>query len=523
MATTSQGYKVNKHPIAQSFFVDAINGIYVTKIDLYFAAKDNNFPVNLQLRSMDNGYPSSTEIIPGTQVVVAGSSVNTSADATSATTFTFAEPVYLKGLTDYAIVLTADSKDYTVYVAETNEFLIGSTEKRVDRQPVLGSLFYSQNSTTFTAIQNQDLTFRLHQAKFRNTSGEIVLNNADVPRKLLYPNPITVTSGSSTVTVRHVNHGLQIGEDINITNIDSSGVGGISYNSLTGTRTITKTDWTGYQYTADSSADSDVIGGGNNVLSTKNIQYHIIYPHVQTLIPDNTSVDAGIKATTGKSFAGTETAFQKNSSYQSIVINTDNIGETTHLVANSNSETNELGANIKSLDLSIQLSTLDSNVSPMIDMQRTSASLIGHVIDKQDSAATSGFNVPINFVNETQPTGSSSASRHIMSPVILDQDAVGLKIITSVHRPSAADFLIYYRTATGDEVLSDKNWVYLPEETNNPSDENPNIFREYRYLAGGTGGNLSAFTQFQVKIVMRSTNSAKVPVFRDLRVIALSV
>lgn len=523
MAVNSQGYKVNKHPIAQSFFVDTLNGIYVTKVDLYFAVKDTNFPVNLQIRPMDNGTPSSSEIVPGTQVVVAGSNVNTSIDATTATTFSFPEPVFLKGLTDYAIVLTADSKDYSVYVAETNEFLLGSTEKRVDRQPVLGSLFYSQNGATFTAVQNQDLTFRLHKAKFRNTTGEIVLHNANLPKKLLYPNPISVTNGSSTVTVSHLNHGLQIGEDIDITNIDSAGVGGINYSSLTGTRTITKVDWTGYQYTADSSADSDVIGGGNNVLSTKNIPYHIIYPHVQTLIPKNTNVDTGIKATTGKSFAGTETAFQKSSSYSAIEINKDNISDFTQLIANANSETNELGSNIKSLDIAIQLSTLDSNVTPMIDMQRTSASLIGHIVDKQDSAATSGFNVPINYVDETEPTGSSSASRHIMTPVILDQDAVGLKIITSANRPSAADFLIYYRTATGDEVLSDKNWVYLPEETNNPSDENEFVFREYRYIAGGQGGNLPAFTQFQVKIVMRSTNSAKVPVFKDLRVIALSV
>jgi hypothetical protein len=523
MATTSQGYKINKHPIAQSFFVDAVNGIFVTKIDLYFAAKDNDFPVNLQLRTMDNGYPSSTEIIPGTQVIVPGSNISTSADATVATTFTFTEPVYLKGLTDYAIVLTADSKDYTVYVAETNEFLIGSTEKRVDRQPVLGSLFYSQNSTTFTAIQNQDLTFRLHQAKFRSSTGEAVLHNANLPRKLLYSDPIKVTSGSSTVTVRHINHGLQVGEDINITNIDSAGVGGISYANLTGTRTITKVDWTGYQYTAGANADSDVIGGGDYVLSTKNIPYHIIYPHVQSLVPKNTNIDAGIKATTGKSFAGSETSFQKASSYLSIDINKDNVAKFPYLIANSASETTELGANVKSLDISIQMSSSDSNVAPIVDMQRTSASLIGHIIDKQDSSATSGFNVPITYVDETQPTNGSSAGRHIMTPITLDQDAVGLKIITSAHRPSAADFLLYYRTATGDEILSDKNWVYLPEETNNPSDENSTVFREYRYLAGGLSGSLPAFTQFQIKIVMRSTNSAKVPVFGDLRVIALSV
>ena len=40
MAVTSQGYQVNKQPIAQSFFIDEPNGIYCTKVDLFFAAKD---------------------------------------------------------------------------------------------------------------------------------------------------------------------------------------------------------------------------------------------------------------------------------------------------------------------------------------------------------------------------------------------------------------------------------------------------------------------------------------------------
>jgi len=42
-------------------------------------------------------------------------------------------------------------------------------------------------------------------------------------------------------------------------------------------------------------------------------------------------------------------------------------------------------------------------------------------------------------------------------------------------------------------------------------------------LIGGLNGNVPAFTRFQLKIVMHSTNSAQVPSFRDLRVIALSV
>jgi len=523
MTTNSLGYKLSKNPIAQSFFIDELAGIYITKVDVYFAAKDTNFAVGLQIRPMENGTPSSSVIIPGSQVVVAGASVNTSTDATSATTFTFAEPVYLKGLTEYALVLTADSPDYKVYVAQINEFLLGSTEKRVDRQPVLGSLFYSQNGSTFTPIQDQDLTFKLYQAKFRDTSGEVRLYNAAVPKKLLRSNPIKVTSSSSSVRVLHINSGLQVGETVNISGVDSAGVGGISYASLVGDRTVTSVDWTGFRFTADSAADSDVIGGGSGVLTTKNIPYSVIYPSIQTLVPTGTGFVTGMKYTTGKSYAGTETAFQKSSTFSNIQINQNSYGPIPYLVVNEASETAELGSGVKSLEFAIEVGTIDSNVTPMIDMQRTSATLIGNLIDRQDSAASSGFNVPINFVDETTATGGSSASKYIMKKITLEEDAVGLKIILSANRPSTSDFIVYYRVGTGDEVLSDKSWIALSEETNNPSDEIETVFREYRYLAGGQAGNLDAFTQFQIKIVMRSTNEAKVARFKDLRVIALSV
>ena len=523
MATTSLGYKINKHPIAQSFFVDEVAGIYVTKVDLFFATKDSNFPVSVQIRPMDSGFPSGSEIIPGSQVVVAGSSVNTSANATAATTFAFDEPIYLKGLTDYAIVVTADSKDYEIYVAQTNEFLLGSTEKRVDRQPVLGSLFYSQNNVTFTTAQNQDLTFKLYQAKFTDTTGEAILHNAALPAKLLKINPINTTNASTTVRVDHVNHGLQVGEDITIAGVDSGGFAGIDESHLNGTRTITAVDWTGYTFVAGATANASTSGGGTNVTASKNIPFSVIYPHLQYIVPSNTALSAGIKATTGKSFAGTETSFQKQTSYVAVKLNSNNISDVPYLVASSASETSELGSGIKSLDIGVKLGTLDSNVTPMIDLQRASASLVNYIVDRPAAAATSGFNAQLNFVNETSASGGSSASKHITTPVELEQDAVGLKIILSANRPSAADFEVYYRTAAGDEVLSEQDFILLSEETSNPSDENTRVFREYRYLAGGLGGDLTAFTQFQLKIVLRSTNAARIPVIRDLRTIAMSV
>lgn len=93
---------------------------------------------------MVNGIPSSDSVIPGSVVFKAPSSITTSTDGTTATTFQFDEPVYLTGNEEYAIVLLSDSNEYNVYVAEAGEFILGSTEKRLTKQATLGSLFKSQ-------------------------------------------------------------------------------------------------------------------------------------------------------------------------------------------------------------------------------------------------------------------------------------------------------------------------------------------------------------------------------------------
>ena len=96
------GVSTHKQPIAQSFFIDEANGIYVTKVDLFFAKRDSALPVQIQLRPMVNGLPSASEIIPGSQVVRSSAQVNpdTNGPALTATSFTFDEPVFLKGQED---------------------------------------------------------------------------------------------------------------------------------------------------------------------------------------------------------------------------------------------------------------------------------------------------------------------------------------------------------------------------------------------------------------------------------------
>ena len=244
------------------------------------------------------------------------------------------------------------------------------------------------------------------------------------------------------------------------------------------------------------------------------------------LAPRNTFVAGAIKATTGKSFAGNETSFQKQTDYQTIKFNENNQALEPYIIAFDSAETAELEAGEKSFDMRIKMNTEDSDISPMIDLQRTSISLIDNIIDRQYDSSTSSpgsFNAPLSFINETSPEGGSAAAKHLTKIVTLEDDAVGLKIMLTANRPNGTDFELYYRTATADEVITDKNYTLQAAETTLPTDESIAVFREYRYLIGGQNGVLPAFTKFQVKIVMRSINSAKIPRIRDLRIIALSV
>jgi len=528
MSLNSLGYQQNKNPIAQSFYVDEARGIYATKIKLYFKSTftptaNLQLPISLHIRPMRNGMPSDVEIIPGSTVYVAHNLVNTSTDGTSATDFVFDEPIFLNGLTDYAIVVYAETPEYEIWISEIDEQIVGSASARVNVNPNLGSLFYSQNGATFSANQKQDLKFDIVRAKFKtNQTAKAVLTNASVPRKLLNTNSIRVFEGDSDVRVFSINHGLQVNDTVSIEG--STAVGGIPAATLNGDHTITKIDAGGFEFKVNTTADSDEVGGGSDILSTKNIPYSLVWPNMATLKPSGTNMYAAYKGTSGKSFAGAETPYTVDADFTSINLNKNNFAlEYNYVIAADSIADAEISIGAKTAEMEVQMTSDNNFVSPMIDLQRSSLTLVDNIIDNQDSAATSGFNVPINFVNETDARRGTSAAKHITKVTTLAQAAVGLKVLVTANRPKPAGIKLYYRTGNENDILDAEDWTYIASTSNNPPDDNQNIFREYEYLIGGLGGTLAAFTKFQLKIVMTSTNSAKVPVIKDLRAIALSV
>jgi hypothetical protein len=63
----------------------------------------------------------------------------------------------------------------------------------ISQQPYLGSMFKSQNSTTWTAEQNEDVKFTINRAKFTtNTTGTVTLVNDITPAITLRQNTMVL-------------------------------------------------------------------------------------------------------------------------------------------------------------------------------------------------------------------------------------------------------------------------------------------------------------------------------------------
>ena len=203
-------------PLAQSFVIDTRGGVFITSVDLYFGAKDTALPVTVQLRHMSNGFPTQ-KIVPFGEKVLYPSSVNVSGDASSATKFTFPSPVYLENLREYCIVVMSNSNVYTCWVSEMGQRDITSNDF-IDQQPYAGSMFKSQNNSTWTPDQMRDIKMTINRANFTTgTAASVVFENAALGTDTLQNNPIETVSGSKTFRVKHYSHGNYDQSKSNIT------------------------------------------------------------------------------------------------------------------------------------------------------------------------------------------------------------------------------------------------------------------------------------------------------------------
>ena len=510
-------------PLAQTFMIDDAGGVFLTSMDLYFSSKDANVPLTLQVRNTVNGYPGQS-ILPFSEVTLNPPSVNVSAGATVATTFTFSSPVYVQENTEYAFVLMANSTDYNCYVGRLGETVIGS-DRTISAQPYAGVMFKSQNGVTWTTEQNEDIKFTLKRAEFENVTGDVMLTNDTLAARTLKFNPLRTTNTSAVVRVYHPNHGMHgTSNNVTIAGVPAGTYNGLAHTSINGTyTTISNITLDSYDILIPGSTNANASGdiGGITVTATQNRKYDVLnLSGVQTMKLPGTRIEWYIRPTTGQSMHGAESEFSLTSMANKIaVVNSENVHfNSPKAVMSGINETNEMSSQ-KSFFLNLKLISSNTKLSPVLDTQRMSAFMISNRLNNPSSS-----NTP-EFVDDIASTGSSTAALYLTKPVVLENSSTSLDVRLTSNVRSSSVVQVYHRTLGPEDERKIEDLSWTPFNTDGSEDttvtpaEDDTTFREYKYSVAG----LNQFTSFQIKIVMKGSISAYPPIIRDMRTIALAI
>lgn len=523
-----------RDPVAQTFFTPQPAsakqnyGIFVTSVDLFFKSKPvaaaPQLPVTVRIVTTVNGYPTqeilaSATVYPNDVKTSDGVSTVPSIDtASTKTKFTFDNPVYLAPSTEYAIVVFSESPEYEVWISELGESIIG-TDRRVSEQPYAGSFFRSQNASTWTAYQNQDLMFVINRAAFSSSTATLNFKidapaaNVNLDELILHSTELSFP----TTSIRYEIKGTYA-----------------SNGSLDSVFTeVTPNQY--YKFGGDlknSSASNNrrrVILGGNTssflvqvqMSSTDNTVSPMFNTERFALIGIENLINAGgltsnnITVTTGggqhydSNVANISVTL--SGGYQlpggtaaNVYISTDDIDATGNIVSVS---VDDPGSGY------VEMPTITiADTSPGVTVNATA------VIAGEDS----------NF-------GGNANARYLTRKITLADgfDAGDLRVFLRAARPQGTDIAVYYKvlSAADSDYFYDKKWKRMELVQNRYSLGQEDMV-ELLYRPNLTSGKLSyvedgieyplggKFKHFAVKIVLLSKDTTVVPYVKNFRAIA---
>lgn len=369
-------------PLAQTFIVSG-NPVTLESVDLFFSAKDSTVPMTVEIRKVINGFPTQ-EVIPFSRTLVNPGSITTSTTGATATNIKFDSLVYLEP-GEYAIVLLANSVSYRVWISQVGE-IDTITGRVINEQPYVGVLFKSQNASTWTADQTQDLKFRLYQARFSTSTTatiDLKVNANAFQRVNLAMDSLEAFPNSAVLRVHQPNHGFVNGSTTKLTGFASNTVTVVPTGNIFGVNvstlhnvefTVSNVQQDSYTIImpASSNVTSITRGGGNSIVSLSDCSFDAIYPALATLEFAGTGVAVSAKMT--------EAGYSLSGTYQNINKHDTTELSTAYVVpCDVNTVNNISGA--RPLTVRLTLSTDNENVSPLIDLKKNSVVLIKNQIN----------------------------------------------------------------------------------------------------------------------------------------------
>jgi hypothetical protein len=281
--------------------------------------------------------------------------------------------------------------------------------------------------------------------------------------------------------------------------------------------------------------DLNISSAGTNLLNgpkaTQNIQFTSIRPNLTTLLPETTGIDARVRTVSGLSVSGDETPYNIVP-FEPISLNSNNYFDTPRVICSRVNELENVSDFLgrKSFTMELNLTTTDTKVSPVVDLDRINIITTNNRINK-----------PIEDVR-TDPRVNSlyddpHAAIYVTKVIRLDKGATSLKVYLDAFRDSSNEIIAMYRLLRADSPASQQLFEFFPGWDNLNQDgvvidpKSNSGKPDEKILASASEADFHSyefstpdvpiFNGFQIKLIMTGTNQAIVPKIRDLRAIAV--
>lgn len=451
-------------PVAQSFSVDQQGGLFLEKIEIFFAKKAKSIPVTLEIREMENGLP--THDVVG-RVTLNPSSVFTSINADIPTAFNFAPALYLKEGGEYAMVVLANTQEYEVYISELGEKVINSTQT-VSAQPHTGVFFTSSNGSTWSPQQLQDLKFKLYRSSFSASPQVVTFKpNMNTQGRYLGSNPVSTQAGSNVLELKIPFHGTQAGDTLVLSGVAASaGIPSSELNRAHQVSEVVSFDTVKIIVTTQSTTTTDF--GGSSVFALARNLINLV----------NINIDHSI-------FENTSCKFE----FRYRLANGRALSPWYEFIPNSDVLVAEEGSFYDVNDIEIRATITASEwLSPQIDLH--------------------GFTCVINAFHLSETEGFMN---YVSRDIYLDNPSTSSKFFVTSMLPSGSSLKVYVKTIT--DVESD--WVELSPTT--PLLNGASTFSENEFVQSDT----DEFIGLRVKLSLTGSR-VNPPVLKDIRGIILA-
>ena len=550
-------------PVAQTFIVSKDNypnGLFLDSATFFFRTKPavDQSPVELSIVGTQNGYPNGVTL-DHSIVTITPDNINISEtpqylDSTTATKFKFSVPIYIQPGVLYAFILKSNSKEYDLWTASSGDIAKASSAKnlpsdatpseitKISGAPYVGGLFFSQNSQTWSADQNQSLMFVVDRCVFSTTATPTL--QYVVPKKL----PQRTLVDQSVDYFKNANTIFSSLDTVSNTNITVD-----AFN-------ITTTDFLPTKTTVNYTYNATLVNG--NAAGTVAINPgKYATPTKEDILLNDGKGERMLFANSGSSLSVFAQLNTDDNAVSPIIsdagltayaikwnINDAELSNSLITIANTGSGYN---ATTTSVTFSAPtgvggtqayggVTVVAGNVTSVYVTTRGSGYITTPTATIVDANGTPGTGATVIIAGETSKVGGNATAKYVTKKVVLDAgfDSGDLNVFLSAYRPVNTDINVYYKILNRNDSqnINDSSWQLMTKTNSCASkySKTRGDIIEYTFAPGSfgveqgyisytstNGQTYNTFSQFVIKVVLTTSDSTYVPFANDLRAIAL--